>query len=33
MRDRAEAEIMAFCRVVPRAQTLTSGRLEQISLI
>jgi hypothetical protein len=29
--DRAEAEIMAFCRVVPRVQTVTFGRLEQIS--
>jgi Terminase large subunit, T4likevirus-type, N-terminal len=29
--DRAEAEIMAFCRVVPRVQQVTFGGLEHIS--
>jgi phage terminase large subunit len=29
--DRAEAEIMAFCRVLPRQQTVTFGEIEQIS--
>lgn len=29
--DRAEAEIMAFCRVVPRSQRVEFGGIEQIS--
>jgi hypothetical protein len=31
--DRAEAESMAFCRVIPRVQQVTFAGLEQISPI